>query len=158
MRNLNIDAVEQSAAKARQEPEALRQHVELKGEWQTGEGEPQFRATIPYPQGEVEFTADFPPPLGGSGEQPRPLLRTKLQRPRQQADRVLTWSEPQAPLQQADPLATEPGLLGQRLLGKTVGDANLPEERAKRRLRRGAHHSSFTTPPSPLRTAERETP
>jgi len=73
MRNLNIDAVEQSAAKARQEPEALRQHVELKGEWQTGEGEPQFRATIPYPQGEVEFTADFPPPLGGSGAAPSPL-------------------------------------------------------------------------------------
>ncbi len=73
MRNLNLDAVEQSAAKARNEPGALRQHVELTGDWQTSEGEPQFRATIPYPQGHVEFTADFPPPLGGSGAAPSPL-------------------------------------------------------------------------------------
>lgn len=73
MQNLNLDAVEQSAAKALQEPGSLRQHVELKGDWQNGQGEPQFRATIPYPQGSVEFTADFPPPLGGSGAAPSPL-------------------------------------------------------------------------------------
>ena len=73
MQNLNIDAVEQTAAIARQEPGSLRQHVELSGDWQHKHGQPQFRATIPYPQGEVEFTADFPPPLGGSGAAPSPL-------------------------------------------------------------------------------------
>lgn len=73
MRNLNLAAVEQSAAQARDQPGALRQHVELAGDWQTSEGEPQFRATIPYPQGEVVFTADFPPPLGGTGAAPSPL-------------------------------------------------------------------------------------
>lgn len=73
MQNLNLDAVEQSAAKARQEPGALRQQVELSGEWQTREGAPQFQATIPYPRGEFEFSADFPPPLGGSGAAPSPL-------------------------------------------------------------------------------------
>lgn len=73
MQNLNVDAVEQSAAKARQAPGALRQHVQLAGAWQNEQGRPQFRATIPYPQGELEFTADFPPPLGGSGAAPSPL-------------------------------------------------------------------------------------
>jgi len=73
MQNLNLDAVEQSAAKALQEPGSLRQHVELTGDWQNGHGEPQFRATIPFPQGSVEFTADFPPPLGGNGAAPSPL-------------------------------------------------------------------------------------
>ncbi len=73
MHNLNLDAIEQSAVKAQREPDSLRQHVELAGDWQNDQGQPQFRAMIPYPQGSVEFTADFPPPLGGSGAAPSPL-------------------------------------------------------------------------------------
>ena len=34
------------------------------------EGAPQFRGTIPFPGGEVEFTSDFPPMLGGHGANP----------------------------------------------------------------------------------------
>jgi uncharacterized OsmC-like protein len=73
MHNVNLDAVEESAARAGSEPEALRQHVELAGDWQTQEGAAQFRASIPYPLGEIEFSADFPPPLGGTGSAPSPL-------------------------------------------------------------------------------------
>ncbi len=72
MHNVNVDAVEQTAAKAAENPAAVLQHVTFEGEWQTRG--PQFRASIPIPNGEpVVFEADFPPPMGGSGSAPNPL-------------------------------------------------------------------------------------
>ena len=74
MHNVNTDALEQTIAKAEQDPSALKQEVSFDGEWQTGEGQPQFRATIPVPNGEpFVFEADFPPPMGGTGSAPNPL-------------------------------------------------------------------------------------
>lgn len=73
MHNVDVDALEQTIVKARADPEALKQHVEFGGEWQTGGG-PQFVASIPVPNGEpVIFQADFPPPMGGTGSAPNPL-------------------------------------------------------------------------------------
>ncbi len=72
MHNVNVDAVEQTAAKAAENPAAVLQHVTFEGEWQTRG--PQFRASIPIPNGQpVVFEADFPPPMGGSGSAPNPL-------------------------------------------------------------------------------------
>lgn len=72
MHNVNVDAVEQAAAKAAADPDAVTQHVTFDGEWQTSG--PQFRATIPVPNGQaVVFEADFPPPMGGTGSAPNPL-------------------------------------------------------------------------------------
>ena len=74
MHNVNTDALEQTIVKAEQDPSALKQHVSFDGDWQTGEGQPQFRATIPVPNGEpFVFEADFPPPMGGTGSAPNPL-------------------------------------------------------------------------------------
>jgi len=74
MHNVNTDALQQTIAKAEQDPGALKQRVSFDGEWQTQEGQPQFRATIPVPNGEpFEFVADFPPPMGGTGSAPNPL-------------------------------------------------------------------------------------
>jgi uncharacterized OsmC-like protein len=74
MHNLNVDAVEATAATARTNPDAVIQAVAFDGEWQTAEGAPQFRATIPVPSGgSVTFEADFPPPMGGTGSAPNPL-------------------------------------------------------------------------------------
>ena len=74
MHNVNVEAVERTAAKAASEPSAVIQHVTLEGEWQTDPGRPQFRATIPVPGGgPVVFEADFPPPMGGTGAAPNPL-------------------------------------------------------------------------------------
>ena len=74
MHNVNVEAVERTAAKAMSEPSAVVQHVAFAGEWQTEPGRPQFRATIPVPNGEpVTFEADFPPPMGGAGAAPNPL-------------------------------------------------------------------------------------
>ena len=74
MHNVNTDALEQTIAKAEQDPGALKQQVSFDGEWQTREGQPQFRAIIPVPNGEpFVFEADFPPPMGGTGSAPNPL-------------------------------------------------------------------------------------
>jgi uncharacterized OsmC-like protein len=71
--NVDVAALEESAARASADPAAARQPVELSGEWQVEAGRPQFRGAIPYPGGEVEFLCDFPAPLGGSGAAPNPL-------------------------------------------------------------------------------------
>jgi uncharacterized OsmC-like protein len=74
MHNVDVDAVEQTAAAARANPDAVIQPVAFEGEWQTSEGVPQFRATIPVPNGgSVTFEADFAPPMGGTGSAPNPL-------------------------------------------------------------------------------------
>lgn len=74
MHNVNVDALEQTVARAESDPNAAAQQVSFDGEWQTEEGGAQFRATIPVPNGEpVVFEADFPPPMGGTGSAPNPL-------------------------------------------------------------------------------------
>src|SRR5512144_2979365 len=72
MHNVNVDAVEQTAANATADPAAVGRHVSFDGQWQTTG--PQFRADIPVPSGAaVLFEADFPPPMGGTGSAPNPL-------------------------------------------------------------------------------------
>jgi uncharacterized OsmC-like protein len=74
MHNVNVEAVEQTAARAAAEPSSAVNHVAFAGEWQTTPGAPQFRATIPVPNGDsVTFEADYPPPMGGNGAAPNPL-------------------------------------------------------------------------------------
>ena len=73
MHNVNIDALNKTIDKARQDPTAVAQQVNFDGEWNVADG-PQFRATIPVPNGDpVTFEADFPPPMGGTGSAPNPL-------------------------------------------------------------------------------------
>jgi hypothetical protein len=71
--NVDLTELEQTIDQARNDPGALRQPVNLDGQWQTEQGSAQFRGTISYPAGEVEFACDFPPPMGGSGAAPNPL-------------------------------------------------------------------------------------
>jgi len=74
MHNVNTDALQQTIAKAQQDPAALKQRVSFDGEWQVKGNQPQFRATIPVPDGEpFVFEADFPPAMGGTGSAPNPL-------------------------------------------------------------------------------------
>jgi uncharacterized OsmC-like protein len=74
MHNVNVEALEQTAATARANPAAVVNHVAFEGAWQTTPGAPQFRATIPVPNGAaVVFEADYPPPMGGNGVAPNPL-------------------------------------------------------------------------------------
>ena len=74
MHNVNVDALEGTAARAESDPKAAVQQVSFDGEWQTEEGRPQFRTSISIPNGEpVVLEADFPPPMGGTGSAPNPL-------------------------------------------------------------------------------------
>lgn len=73
MHNVDVDALQQTIAKARQDPSTAVQEVAFDGDWNAGEGA-QFRASIPVPNGDaVTFEADFPPPMGGTGSAPNPL-------------------------------------------------------------------------------------
>ncbi len=73
MHNVNVDALEKTIERAREDPSAVVQQVILDGEWNPGGG-PQFTATIPVPNGEpFTFEAAFPPPMGGTGSAPNPL-------------------------------------------------------------------------------------
>ncbi len=73
MHNVDVESLLQTVEQGTADPAALRQPVELSGEWQTLAGAPQFQGRIPYPGGEVEFSCDFPPQLGGNGSAPNPL-------------------------------------------------------------------------------------
>lgn len=73
MHNVNTEAVEATAAKAREDPASVRQELAFGGEWDAQPGNPQFRASIAFPGGETTFEADFPPPMGGNGLAPNPL-------------------------------------------------------------------------------------
>ena len=74
MHNVNTEAVAQTIDMGNEDPDALVQTVGFGGEWQTGEGEPQFRTDIPLPNGgKVPFEADYPRHMGGTGCAPNPL-------------------------------------------------------------------------------------
>lgn len=73
MHNVNVEAVEATAAKAASDPAAVINPIKFEGVFQTRDGAPQFRGTIPFPGGETIFEADFPPPMGGTGSAPNPL-------------------------------------------------------------------------------------
>lgn len=74
MHNVNVSAVEQTAARAAADPGAVLQPVAIEGVWQTTPGAAQFHTEIPLPDGStVRFEADFPPPMGGTGSAPNPL-------------------------------------------------------------------------------------
>ncbi|MSX01892.1 MAG: hypothetical protein F2813_01885 [Actinobacteria bacterium] len=74
MHNVNVEAIEATAANAAADPAAGIQPVALTGEWNVEEGAVQFTTQIPLPSGgTVAFSADFPPPMGGTGAAPSPL-------------------------------------------------------------------------------------
>ncbi len=74
MHNVNTGAVEQTIEMGEKDAASLVQKVNFSGEWQTADGEPQFRTEIPLPNGEtIPFEADYPPHMGGTGSAPNPL-------------------------------------------------------------------------------------
>ncbi len=74
MHNVNVEAIEATAAQAAADPATGLQPVALTGQWNVEPGATQFTTEIPLPAGgSVSFAADFPPPMGGSGAAPSPL-------------------------------------------------------------------------------------
>jgi SAM-dependent methyltransferase/uncharacterized OsmC-like protein len=74
MHNINVEAVRKTITAAELDPAAAVQTVGFSGEWQTEEGEVQFRTEIPLPDGSsIDFECDYPPHMGGTGRAPNPL-------------------------------------------------------------------------------------
>jgi uncharacterized OsmC-like protein len=73
MHNVRTDQLSETADKARSDPTAAKLAVSLKGAWNIDESAPQFAGGVKFPDGEITFTADFPPFLGGGGRAPTPL-------------------------------------------------------------------------------------
>lgn len=73
MGNVDLEAIDRTRGAIAGDEARARNPVDLGGTWDVTGAGPQFRGTIPFPQGEVEFACDFPPPLGGKGRAPNPL-------------------------------------------------------------------------------------
>ncbi len=71
--NVDVSAVERSAAEAKADPTKLRKTQRIEGEWLLAEGGPQFRAEIAYENGKVVLEADQPKGQGGGGSRPSPI-------------------------------------------------------------------------------------
>ena len=77
MHNVNVEAVEETAARAREDPGTVVSPVRFDGELQTEPGAPQFRATIPVPNGEAGRVRGRLPAADGRhcvGAQPARIL------------------------------------------------------------------------------------
>lgn len=73
LHNVRVDAINETKAKADQDPSAGRLEVQLSGEWRSDATRSQFGGDVKFPQGAALFEADFPPFLGGEGRAPTPL-------------------------------------------------------------------------------------
>lgn len=71
--NVDLEGIARTRAAIGEDPARAKNAVDLGGEWDVNGDAVQFRGTIPFPAGEVEFACDFPPPLGGGGRAPNPL-------------------------------------------------------------------------------------
>jgi hypothetical protein len=56
MHNVNVEAVERTAARAKEDPAVMLQSIAFDGSWQTTPGAPQFRAELPLPGGSIGHT------------------------------------------------------------------------------------------------------
>jgi uncharacterized OsmC-like protein len=71
--NVNVEAMKAFAAEIERDPAAGVKTKRVVGEWIFAEGEPQFRATLEYPNGTQVTESDFAPPMGGRGLRPDPV-------------------------------------------------------------------------------------
>jgi len=74
MHNVRVDAAKATAERARTDPTAAQLAVDLRGEWRTDPGQPQFGAVVKFAKGETTLEADFPAFLSGDGRAPSPLI------------------------------------------------------------------------------------
>jgi uncharacterized OsmC-like protein len=73
MNHVNEKALGKTIDMFSKEPEKAIKEFSVEGEWILEEGAPQFRARIPFENGEVTLAMDNPTPMGGSGSAPNPL-------------------------------------------------------------------------------------
>lgn len=73
MRNVNGKAASDFVQQVAKDASVARKHKKVEGAWDFSEGQPQFRAVLGFPKGEVELQCELPPFAGGWGTSPDPI-------------------------------------------------------------------------------------
>ena len=73
MRNVNAKAAGDFVEQVKKDPSVARKHKQVDGAWDFSEGQPQFRAVLGFPKGEVELRCELPAFAGGWGTSPDPI-------------------------------------------------------------------------------------
>ncbi|OIP87631.1 MAG: hypothetical protein AUK24_09155 [Syntrophaceae bacterium CG2_30_49_12] len=73
LNNINTDAAEKFMEEAKNDPQIAKKSKRVEGEWVFEEGEPQFKATLTFKEGEQVVKSDFAPFMGGRGLAPDPI-------------------------------------------------------------------------------------
>ena len=73
LNNINAEAAGRFVEEARHAPEVAVKTKRVEGQWVFEEGSPQFRATVPYQNGQCTLKSDFAPFMGGWGSAPDPI-------------------------------------------------------------------------------------
>jgi uncharacterized OsmC-like protein len=73
LNNVNTDAAGRFVEQAKADLDAAKKTKRIEGEWVFDEGSAQFRATLPFKEGERVVDSDFAPFMGGHGLAPDPV-------------------------------------------------------------------------------------
>lgn len=71
--NINVQAARDFVEQVRKDSSAARKKKGVEGSWNFAERQPQFRATLEFPQGNVGIDCELPPFAGGWGTSPDPI-------------------------------------------------------------------------------------
>ena len=71
--NINTEAAGKFMEEAKNDPLVAKKTKRVEGEWVFEEGQPQFKATVAFNEGEQVLESDFAPFMGGMGLAPDPI-------------------------------------------------------------------------------------
>ncbi len=73
MNNVNMEEMRKFVEAVKKDPKQALKEKNVMGEWVFQEGKPQFVADLPFKNGKVSLSCEFPPFSGGWGNSPDPL-------------------------------------------------------------------------------------
>ena len=73
LNNINTEAAGKFMEEAKNDPLVAKKTKRVEGEWVFEEGQPQFKATVAFNEGEQVLESDFAPFMGGMGLAPDPI-------------------------------------------------------------------------------------
>jgi uncharacterized OsmC-like protein len=73
LNNINTEAAGKFMEEAKNDPLVAKKSKRVEGEWVFEEGQPQFKATLAFNEGERVLESDFAPFMGGMGLAPDPI-------------------------------------------------------------------------------------
>lgn len=73
LNNINTEAAGKFMEEVKTDPLVAKKTKRVEGEWVFEEGQPQFKATVAFNEGEQVLESDFAPFMGGMGLAPDPI-------------------------------------------------------------------------------------